>query len=152
MHPNKEVRQKCQKVCMIQELLTELEYTYEIYGGWKQLWITWEKYRNTGRASKDGVRKTKGQTELNLASDTKGNKKGFYKHLNSSGEVKVLNAFFASVFTSKISLQESCILESRGEIYSMEEVCLVVRIKSENTQANWTFTTPRVLMRCTHEC
>jgi len=70
---------------------------------------------------------------LNLASDTKGNKKGFYKHLNSSGEVKVLNTFFASVFTSKISLQESCILESRGEIYSMEEVCLVVRIKSENT-------------------
>ena len=70
---------------------------------------------------------------MNLASDTKGNKKGFYKHLNSSGEVKVLNAFFASVFTSKISLQESCILESRGEIYSMEEVCLVVRIKSENT-------------------
>ncbi|KAK4807194.1 hypothetical protein QYF61_024314 [Mycteria americana] len=67
--------------------------------------------------------------ELNLARDVKGNKKGFYKYigdkrkarenvgllLNEAGGVvtqdikkaEVLNASFASVFTSKIDLQES---------------------------------------------
>lgn len=74
------------------------------------------------------VRKTEAQMESNLATDVKGNKKGFCKYtsdkkktresmgsLNKVGVVvtqdrekaDVLNAFFGSVFTRKTGLQES---------------------------------------------
>ena len=94
--------------------------------------------------------------ELNLARDVKDNKKGFCKYigdkrktrenvgplLNEAGDLvtqdmekaEVLNAFFASVFTSKTGLQESLAPETRGKGCSKEDVFLGwKRIRSGNT-------------------
>lgn len=50
-----------------------------IYSECKQGQVTWVEYREIVRASRDGVRKTKTQMELNLDRDIKDNKKGFYQ-------------------------------------------------------------------------
>ncbi|KAK4810486.1 hypothetical protein QYF61_004266 [Mycteria americana] len=93
------------------------------------------------------VRKDKAQMEFNLARDVKDNKKGFYKYigdkkktrenvgllLNETGDLvtqdtekaEVLNAFFASVFTSKTGLQEYQAPETRGKAWSKEDVLFV---------------------------
>ncbi|PKU42857.1 rna-directed dna polymerase from mobile element jockey-like [Limosa lapponica baueri] len=85
--------------------------------------------------------------ELNLARDLKTNKKGFYKDMSNKRqtrenvgplhnemdnlvtedmeEAEVLNAFFASVFTSKTNLWESQVPETRRKGWSKEEVPLV---------------------------
>jgi len=90
------------------------------------------------------VRKAKAQMELNLSRDIKNNKEGFCMYTcdirmtgenvgplyNETGdlstqnmeEAEVLNAAFASVFTSKTSLQESQVPETREKSWSEEEV------------------------------
>ncbi|KAK4807033.1 hypothetical protein QYF61_000362 [Mycteria americana] len=100
-----------------------------------------------GSRHKDNVRTAKAYLELNLARDIKDNKKGFCKYisgkrktgenvgplLNEIGDLvtqdmekaEVLNAAFASVFTSKTSLQESQAPEARGKVWSKEDVPLV---------------------------
>jgi len=55
---------------------------------WKQQHLSWEEYRDTGWLHRDGVRKAKAQVELNLARDTKNNKKGFYRYLSQKRLVK----------------------------------------------------------------
>ena len=92
----------------------------------------------------DGKRKAKTHLELNWVRDVKGNKKGFYKYtcskrragkkvdplLNGAGALvakdmekgKVFNSFFLSVFTGKSSLQESQAPESRGKVWSKEDL------------------------------
>lgn len=84
--------------------------------------MTQEKYTFAVQSCKDEVRKAKANLELNLGRDVKGNKKGFYKYMNSkektresmspllnrAGELvtndmekaEVLNVSCASVFTS----------------------------------------------------
>ena len=91
----------------------------------------------------DRVRKAKADLELNLAKDVKGNRKGFYKYINSKRKTrenmdlllngaaelvanempkaKVLSAFFASVFTSKTGLQEAQTPQTRGTVQPGEE-------------------------------
>ncbi|GAB0204007.1 hypothetical protein GRJ2_002866300 [Grus japonensis] len=88
-----------------------------------------------GNNCRDVVRKA--HLELTLERDIKGNKKGFYTYisskrkmrenvgllLNGAGDLvtqdmektEVLNAAFASVFTSKTGLQESQVPETRGK-------------------------------------
>jgi len=44
---------------------------------WKQGQVNWEEYRDVAWLCRDRVRKAKAQLELNLARDTKKNKKGF---------------------------------------------------------------------------
>lgn len=59
----------------------------------------------------------------------------------------VLNAFFASIFTSKTSLQESQALETR-EVWSREDLFLVEEDQSGNIYAIWMYCcwdAPRVL-------
>ena len=95
----------------------------------------------------DHTRMGLGKLELNLSRDVKGNKKGFYKYVNSkrksrenmglllNGEgeqatndmekTEVLNAFFASVFTGKMSLQECQIPEISGKVRSKEDLHLM---------------------------
>ncbi|GAB0206869.1 mitochondrial enolase superfamily member 1 [Grus japonensis] len=93
------------------------------------------------------VRKGKAQMELNLARDVKDNKKGFYKYisdkrkarenvgllLNGAGALvtqdmeksEVLNAAFASVYSSKTGLQESQVPETKAKGWSKEDLPLV---------------------------
>ncbi|GAB0189136.1 mitochondrial enolase superfamily member 1 [Grus japonensis] len=87
------------------------------------LQVAWEEYRETVRAARDQVRKAKALIEISLARDVKDNKKSFYRYVgdkrttrdnvgpfqNEMGDLvtqdmekaKVLNDFFASVFTGK---------------------------------------------------
>jgi len=59
-----------------------------MYRQWKQGQATWEEYRDAAQFCKDGVRKAKAQLELNLARDTKNNKKGFYRYVSQKRKVK----------------------------------------------------------------
>ncbi|KFQ24241.1 hypothetical protein N331_03502, partial [Merops nubicus] len=102
------------------ELLVVLMNKVKLHTELKQGQVSWGEYREAARLCRDKVRKVKVQLELNLARDTKKNKKGFYKYLNQKRKAKegvptlvtnngelatsdkekdeVLNNFFASVF------------------------------------------------------
>lgn len=45
-----------------------------------QGYVSWEEYRDTSWVCRDGMRKVKGQSELNLVSNVKNNKMGFYRY------------------------------------------------------------------------
>ncbi|KFU95230.1 hypothetical protein M959_01829, partial [Chaetura pelagica] len=99
------------------ELLDKLKWKRKIYRSWKKGLVTWEEYRTVVR----GCREAKASLELNLASQVKDNRKGFFKYIASKTSTRgnigplrnevgalvtedikkaeVLNAFFASVFT-----------------------------------------------------
>lgn len=57
---------------------------------WKQEQASWEGHRDAAQLCRNGVRKAKEQLELNLAKDTKYNKKGFYRYISQKRKVKVL--------------------------------------------------------------
>ena len=83
--------------------------------------------------------------ELNLSRSVKNHKKGFCKYtgdrrknrenagpsLNKKGDVvtqekaEVLNATFASIFTSNTSLQKPQFPDTRRKVWSKEDVCLM---------------------------
>ncbi|CAM4666744.1 unnamed protein product [Caretta caretta] len=89
--------------------------------------MTRDEYKNIARACRSEIRKAKSHLELQLARDVKSNKKGFFRYVSNKKKVKesvgpllneggnlvtedvekanVLNAFFASVFTNKVSSQ-----------------------------------------------
>ncbi|GAB0205261.1 mitochondrial enolase superfamily member 1 [Grus japonensis] len=146
MHPNKEkVRQNAWRPAwMNKELLGKVKCKKEAYRGWKQGQVAWEEYRETVRAARDHVRKAKALTELNLARDVKGNRKSFYRYVsdkrktrenvgplqNETGDLvtqymekaEVLNDFFASVFTSKVSCHVAQVTEGKGRDWENEEL------------------------------
>ncbi|KAK4821784.1 hypothetical protein QYF61_002200 [Mycteria americana] len=64
---------------MSQDLLVKLKSKKEMHKQWKQGRVSWEEYRDSVWLCRDGVRKAKAWLELNLARDTKKNKKGFYR-------------------------------------------------------------------------
>ena len=88
---------------------------------WKQDCVAWEEYKVVVQIYRDGIRKAKAQTELNLARVVKNNKKGFYRYIGRRRQAKesvphlinkmgvlassdmekaeVLNKCFASVYT-----------------------------------------------------
>ncbi|KFO74885.1 hypothetical protein N303_15516, partial [Cuculus canorus] len=100
--------------------LVKLKNKRELHRQCKQGEGTWAEYRDAAQLCKDGVRKAKGQLELNLAREVKTNKKGFYRYVNQKRKAKesitalmagnydlvstdeekteVLNNIFASVF------------------------------------------------------
>ncbi|GAB0208460.1 mitochondrial enolase superfamily member 1 [Grus japonensis] len=122
-------------VWMNKKFLGEVKQKKEAYRGWKQGRVAWEEYRETVRAARDQVRKTKALTELNLARDVKGNKKSFCRYVSDKKKTRknagpfqnetedlvtqdmekagVLNDFFASVFTSKGSSHFVQVTEGR---------------------------------------
>ncbi|KAG6929206.1 hypothetical protein G0U57_006166 [Chelydra serpentina] len=89
--------------------------------------MTREEYKNIVQACRSEIRKAKSHLELQLAGDVRSNKKGFFRYVSNKKKVKesvgpllneggnlvteavekasVLNAFFASVFTDKVSSQ-----------------------------------------------
>ncbi|KAK4829240.1 hypothetical protein QYF61_002505 [Mycteria americana] len=48
------------------DLLVKLKGKKEMHRQWKQGQISWEEYRDLARLCRDGLRKAKGQMELNL--------------------------------------------------------------------------------------
>lgn len=50
--------------------------------------MTQKEYRGASQSCTDGVRKVKVDMEVNLARDVKGNKKGFYKYINSKRKTR----------------------------------------------------------------
>ena len=119
----------CWHTWMSNELLAKLKWKRKVYGMWKEGQTTWEEYRNIVRVCRQAVRKAEAHLELNLARDVKDNKKGFFKYISSNQKTrenvgpllnkmgalvtedtekaKLLNAFLASVFTTKTVPQES---------------------------------------------
>ncbi|KFQ86757.1 hypothetical protein N337_09865, partial [Phoenicopterus ruber ruber] len=115
---------------MSKEHLTKIKWKKEVYRMWKKGQATWEEYRNVVKVCRDARRKkAKVQLELNLARDTKNNKKGSSRHFSQKRKVRervphlisktgklvttdeekaeVLNNFFASVFTGNLSSHSS---------------------------------------------
>ncbi|CAM4565036.1 unnamed protein product [Caretta caretta] len=93
--------------------------------------MTREEYKNIARACRNVIRRAKLHLELQLARDVKSNKKGFFRYVGNKKKAKesvgpllneggnlvtedvekanVLNAFFASVFTNKVSSQTAAL-------------------------------------------
>lgn len=128
--------------------------------------LTGEAYRHTVQACRDGARKTKAHSELTLARDKKGKKKGFYRPVRCSRTMKgislsrvgdlvtgnrekaeVLGAFLPSVFTGKTGLQQSQIPETRENVWSKDDLPLVREDQfREHLNKPYTHTDPRALM------
>ncbi|PKU48851.1 dynein heavy chain axonemal-like [Limosa lapponica baueri] len=72
-----------------QDLLVKLKGKKEMQRQWKQGQVSsWEEYRDAAQLCRNGVRKAKVQLELNLATDAKNNKKGFYRYVSQKRKVK----------------------------------------------------------------
>ncbi|CAM4459507.1 unnamed protein product [Lepidochelys kempii] len=117
------------------EILADLEHKKEANKKWKIGQMTREEYKNIARGCKSEIRKAKSHLELQLARNVKSNKKGFFRYVSNKKKVKesmvpllneggnlvtedvekanVLKAFFASVFTNKVSSQTTA-LEDPG--------------------------------------
>ncbi|CAM4580634.1 unnamed protein product [Caretta caretta] len=113
------------------EILAELKYKKEAYKKWKIGQMTRDEYKNIAHACRSEIRKAKSHLELQLARDVKSNKKGFFRYVSNKKKVKesvdpllneggnlvtedvekanVLNAFFASVLTNKVSSQTTAL-------------------------------------------
>ncbi|CAM5148340.1 unnamed protein product [Eretmochelys imbricata] len=113
------------------EILADLKHKKEAYKKWKIGQMTREEYKNIAWACRSEIRKAKSHLELQLARDVKSNKKGFFRYVSNKKKVKesvgpllneggnpvtedvekanVLSAFFASVFTNKVSSQTTAL-------------------------------------------
>ncbi|GAB0189207.1 mitochondrial enolase superfamily member 1 [Grus japonensis] len=132
---------------MSKELLEKLKGKKEVYSMWKKGMATWEEYRNVVRMCRDATRNAKAQLELKLAGEVKDNKKEFFKYISSQRKTRenvdppvnevgalvmghtekaeLLNAAFASVFTAKVSPQETQTLEAGEKVLRKEDLPLV---------------------------
>jgi len=132
---------------MSEALLEEFRQKRKVYGMWKEGQATWEHYRNFVRACREATRKAEAHLELNLASDVKDNKKGFFKYISSKWKTRenvdlllnqvgalvtedkekavLLKDFFALVFTAKAGPQESWSLDVREEACRKDDLTWV---------------------------
>ncbi|CAM4677035.1 unnamed protein product [Caretta caretta] len=113
------------------EILADLKHKKEAYKKWKVGHMTRKEYKNIARACRNEIRRAKLHLELQLARDVKSNKKGFFRYVGNKKKAKesvgplmneggnlvtedvekanVLNAFFTSVFTNKVSSQTAAL-------------------------------------------
>ncbi|CAM5110091.1 unnamed protein product [Eretmochelys imbricata] len=113
------------------EILADLKHKKEAYKKWKVGYMTREEYKNIALACRNEIRRAKAHLELQLARDVKSNKKGFFRYVGNKKKAKesvgplmneggnlvtedvekanVLNAFFASFFTNKVSSQTAAL-------------------------------------------
>lgn len=68
--------------------MTKLKQQKGAYKRWKQAQVAWQKYRDTVWDYSSEVRKAKAHVELNLASNMKSNKKGFYGYTSSKKKTR----------------------------------------------------------------
>jgi len=120
------------------ELLLGLRKKTRVYHLWKKEQATQEEYRGLVRSCREEIREAKAQLELRLSTVVRDSKKCFYKHINNKKTAKenlhplldargdiankdekkaeVLNAFFASVFSSQTGYSQGSqppVLEDR---------------------------------------
>ena len=69
-------------------MLVKLKSKREVLWQWKQGQVCWEECRDAGWLCRDVVKRAKVRLELNLARDTKDNKKGLYSYVNQKRDVK----------------------------------------------------------------
>lgn len=113
-----------------------------MYDSWKQGQVAWQIYRHAVWEYGNELRKVKALLELNLSREEKSNKKGFYRYTSSKKKIRenvdllqnemgqvwwwdmetaqLLNAFFALIFTGKISLQETEPLSPTQKVWCHE--------------------------------
>jgi len=73
---------------MSKELLAKLKWKRKVYRMRKEGQATWQEYRNIVRACREAMRKAEAHLELNLASDVKDNKKGFFRYISSKRKTR----------------------------------------------------------------
>jgi len=132
---------------LYKELLAELRWKRKVHGMWKEGQVTWEEHRNVVRAYRDATRIAKAHLELKLARDVRNNKKSFLNYISSKRKARdnvgrllnevgvlviedaekaeLLNACFATVFSTKAGPQESQAPEVREEAYREDDFLLV---------------------------
>ncbi|CAM2112063.1 unnamed protein product [Caretta caretta] len=133
--------------------------------------MTREEYKNIAWGCRSEIRKAKSHLELQLARDVKSNKKGFFRYVSNKKKVKesvgpllneggnlvtedvgkanVLNAFFASVFTNKVSSQTTALGSTAwggGDQPSVEKEVVWDYLEKLDSTSPW----GRV--RCIREC
>ncbi|NWZ98260.1 PO11 protein, partial [Nesospiza acunhae] len=114
------------------EVLEKLRNKKRMYQHWKEGQVSKEIFKKAARACRKKIREAKTQFEFRMATSVKDNKKCFYKYVNarrkgktslcslldkggnlvSTDEEKaeVLNAYFASVFSGKMTCpQDTCL-------------------------------------------
>ncbi|KAM9168311.1 very low-density lipoprotein receptor-like [Mergus octosetaceus] len=85
---NKSSREGRKPVRLRNDLLVKLRQKKELHRQWKQGCVPWGEYRNAVWTCRDGIRKAKALTELNLARDAKNNNKGFYRYIGQKRKTK----------------------------------------------------------------
>jgi len=85
---NKSGKEGKRPAWLSQDLLVKLKGKRELCRQWNQEKGSREEYRDAAGLSRDELRRARSQLELNLAKDSKNNKKGFYRYVNHKRKVK----------------------------------------------------------------
>ena len=156
---------------MNRELFLRLQEKKRIYLLWKEGRATRKEYKEVVKMCREKIRKAKAQLELNLAAGVKGNKKLFYKYINSKRRTRenlhslldeagivttedkekadVLNAFFTSVFKRQTSYPQVSPLSDLAALTGELTKPRFRRKQSVTCYSNWTATSPWDRMRFT---
>lgn len=122
------------------ELLAKFKQKMEVSSMWKKGEATWDKYSDTVTLCKDATRKAKAHLEWNLSRDIKDSTKVYFRYISRKTKIvenvdplligarvlktentenaDLLNVFFASVLTAKISKDQSLLLSKDSVFFT----------------------------------